>query len=458
MHSNKNRPITISYRSGWRDYQDKLKRTSAGRNRVRRSARIFSVLFILAAAGWAAVAGVNSLKTYFGTAETLRSADAALAPADLLADRLDKSKLQSMLVSEQFLNLDKSSFYITRENRRLRVDTSLDTNLQNYLHGKMNTAHAKYIAMVVLEPDTGKVISMVGFDKNDPGANPCLSSQYPAASVFKIVTAAAAIDVFHYSADTVCTFNGKKHTLYKRQLGKKTNRYTNRISLAQSFAQSVNPVFGKLGAHYLGRENLEKFSRAFGFNQRFNFEIPVEPSRIEITDEPYNWAELACGFNRKTTLSPLHGALMAAAVVNDGQFVEPTIINRITDEQGHIVYQGTQKKLGRVTSPEASKVLGRMMATTVRSGTCKKMFRGYRKDKVLSRLAIGGKSGSIDTRRHDARFDWFVGFAEEKNGSGKIALAMLVAHEKYIGKRAAYYARLAIKHYFSDYFVKIKEN
>ena len=37
-------------------------------------------------------------------------------------------------------------------------------------------------------------------------------------------------------------------------------------------------------------------------------------------------------------------------------------------------------------------------------------------------------------------------------GTGKIAIAVLVAHEKYIGLRAAYYARLAIKRYFSDYF------
>ena len=450
MRSNKNRvPITVSYPCGWRDYQDRLKRASAGKNRARRLTRIFSVLFLLAAAGWAAVAGVNSLKKYFGNTGALSSAGASLAPEGLLADRLDKPKLQSLLVSGRFFNLNESSFFISKENRRLRVETSLDTNLQNYLHGKMNTAHARYIAMVVMEPDTGKVISMVGFNKNNPGDNTCLNSHFPAASVFKIVTAAAAVDIFNYSTDTVFTYNGGKHTLYRRQLEQKNNRYTNRISLAQSFAQSVNPVFGKLGTHYLGRENLEKFSRAFGFNQRLNFEIAVEPSRIKITDDPYNWAELACGFNRQTTLSPLHGALMAAAVVNDGQFVEPTIINRIADEQGHIVYRSTLKELTRVTSPDTAQVLGKMMTTTIRSGTCRKMFRGYRKDRILSHLTIGGKSGSIDSRKHDARYDWFVGFAKEKNGSGKIALAVLVAHEKYIGIRAASYARLAIKQYFS---------
>ena len=451
MHFRKKRaPITISYRSGWRDNQDRLKKTAAYRKRLRRLLRIFSLFVILSVAGWVTVAGINSLKKKFGAAEEMQSVAAAPSPSGLLPGKLGKLKLQSMLVSGQFLNLKQDRFYITGENQRLCVDTSLDINLQNYLHGKMNTSYARQIAMVVLAPDSGKVISMVSFDKDDPGANTCLNSHYPAASVFKIVTAAAAIDIFKFDPDTVFSYNGGKYTLYKRQLKERNNRHTNRITLGQSFAQSVNPVFGKLGTHHLGKANLEKFSRAFGFNQQFGFEIPLEPSKIEVTDDPYNWAELACGFNRKTTISPLHGALMAAAVANDGQLVEPTIIDRITDEQGQVVYTGTLKKLAQVISPEAAQTLSRMMTSTIRSGTCKKVFRGYRKDKVLSRLTIGGKSGSIDSRGHDARYDWFVGFAEEKEGSGKIALAVLVAHEKYIGLRAAYYARLAIKRYFSD--------
>ncbi len=455
MHPKKNSaPLTISHRSGWRDYQDRLNTTAANRKRHRRLFRFFLLLAGLAFTGWAAVTGIGHLQNRF-TEDAGRPSAVTTTPSqmDQRPGQLDKLKLQSLLVSGQFMNIKADRFYITADNRRLSVDTSLDMKLQNFLYGKMNTAHAKQIAMVVLAPDSGRVISMVGFDKNNPETNACLDSRIPAASVFKIVTAAAAIDILDFSPDTVFFFNGAKHTLYKRQLKEKKNRYTNRITFNQSFAQSVNPVFGKLGKHHLGKDNLEEFSRAFGFNQRFGFEIPLEPSRFEATDDPYNWAELACGFNRSTTISPLHGALMAAAVANTGQLVEPTIVDRITNDQGQVVYTGSLKKLDRVISPDTSASLGRMMATTIRSGTCQKSFRGYRRDKVLSRLTIGGKSGSISNRKHDARYDWFVGFAEEKAGTGKIAIAVLVAHEKYIGLRAAYYARLAIKRYFSNYFI-----
>jgi DNA-binding transcriptional regulator YhcF (GntR family) len=92
------------------------------------------------------------------------------------------------------------------------------------------------------------------------------------------------------------------------------------------------------------------------------------------------------------------------------------------------------------------------METTITSGTCKKAFRGLKKDKILSRLNIGGKSGSIDNESHDTRYDWFVGFAEEKEGSAKIVISAMVAHEKYIGVRASEYARMAIKEYFREHF------
>ena len=93
----------------------------------------------------------------------------------------------------------------------------------------------------------------------------------------------------------------------------------------------------------------------------------------------------------------------------------------------------------------------------MRSGTARKTFRGVKRDRVLSRLTIGGKTGSIFNRKHDLRFDWFVGFAEENDGDKKLAIAVVVAHEEYIGIRAGEYARLAIRKHFQDYFGRSDE-
>jgi beta-lactamase class D len=95
-----------------------------------------------------------------------------------------------------------------------------------------------------------------------------------------------------------------------------------------------------------------------------------------------------------------------------------------------------------------------MMEATVRSGTARKTFRGYTRDKVLKKLMIGGKTGSIFNKAHNVRFDWFVGFAKTKDLSEKIVISALVAHEEYIGRRAGEYARIAFKTHFKNYFAK----
>ena len=92
---------------------------------------------------------------------------------------------------------------------------------------------------------------MVSFDKGDASNNTCTDNMFPAASVFKIVTAAAAIEKYQFDPDTPLTYNGRKYTLYRSQLKENRTKWTHEISLKDSFAQSVNPVFGKIGALYL---------------------------------------------------------------------------------------------------------------------------------------------------------------------------------------------------------------
>jgi peptidoglycan glycosyltransferase len=323
--------------------------------------------------------------------------------------------------------------------------------LQNYLFDQMDRKNSRYIGIVVMEADTGRVLAMVGFDKTDPDGNPCLCSEFPAASIFKIVTAASAVDTCGLTADSKLRFNGYKHTLYKRQLQDRVNRYTHTVSFKDAFAQSINPVFGKIGTLRLGKPLLAQSAEAFGFNETLDFELPLDSSHFYIDDQPYNWAEVASGFNQKTTISPLHGAVMATAVLNEGFMVTPSLVDQIVDPEGKILYSWQPPSRQPAMSPKASTVLSQLMEATIRSGTGRKAFRGYRRDKILSRLEIGGKTGSIDNPTHDVRYDWFVGFAREREGQGQLAVAVLVAHEKYIGIRAGQYARMAITRYFRNH-------
>ena len=314
--------------------------------------------------------------------------DAGKPEAPILASEgnprpIEKSDVQQMLNGVRLVNLEKKSFDVYYQGKPYHIDTSLDIPLQQYLQSKLKRSTSRYIGIVVMDPADGRIRSMIGYDKNNSQRNPCLNNQYPAASIFKIITAAAAIETNGLEADSPLFYNGRKHTLYKSQLKDRRNRWTRKISLEDSFAQSINPVFGKIGARDLGKSVLEKYAAAFGFNRKIDFELSTPPSVVTISDEPYRWAEIASGFNRMTTLSPLHGALIAGIVLNEGKLIEPTIIEKVTDGDGRTIYQGHSETLNQAITPGASDVVRQLMRATVRSGTSRKAFRGYRRDLSL---------------------------------------------------------------------------
>ncbi len=406
------------------------------------------LIMALAGIGWVFTAGINT-ETDAAVADSIPAQKMEKAP-----ELIEKADVNILLGKTRLINLEADPIKVDFDGRPYQVSTSLDLELQQYLLKRMDRVNSRYIGIVAMAPDTGRILAMAGFNKIDPDRDPCRMAEYPAASLFKIVTAAAAVEEKGYTAGSRFKFNGYKHTLYKRQLTDKTNRYTNSISLRDSFAQSVNPVFGKIGALVLDRETLQAYGDAFAFNRQVDFELHWPTSQLAVKDESYHRAEIASGFNRQTTLSPLHAAVIVSAVVNGGKPVEPTLVDRITDDDGNSVYQTEPQFLTAAVSPETADVLNQLMIATVTAGTAKKTFRGHNRSKVLSRLKLGGKTGSIYNRAHDARFDWFVGFATEKKGPEKMVVAVMVAHEDYIGIRAGQYARMAIEHYFKDYFAK----
>lgn len=443
----------IHKRQSWRSYQSNLRKRQARKNLLILFAKVtlFSpLIFILIYSAVSFTSGLSASQSIDVVSVNEKS--------DPVLNRQD---LRSIIENQTLSNITSNEFNISTSDKLLKINTSIDMNLQRFLLQKiervkkLNRGKPRYLAIVALDPKSGKILSLAGYDQTNNSVSPCLTNVYPAASVFKIITAAAAVEECGFNPYSKFKFNGGKYTLYKNQLKEKNNKYTNRISFKDSFAQSVNPVFGKIGSLYLGRQTIEKYADAFGFNKEIHFEFPLSQSHVSLSNEPYQWAEIASGFNRETLISPLHGALLSSAIVNNGKLPEPTIIEKISDSEGNILYNSHfQNSLNQIIKPETSKILRKLMATTISSGTGRKSFKGYRRDPILTKLNIGGKTGSIYNKPHDVRFDWFVGYAEEKKGDMKLAIAVVVGHEKYIGTKASNYAKMTIKRYFGNEFAK----
>ena len=437
----KSKPRKYASVNQWRSYQSNLHKKAAGRRLFQR----VPVFAVLACAVCFMAYGVSAL---LNRARTAPPQSHSVAVSDSIKT-FDKSTLQKIIRHNPWINSPDNDFELHTSGKTYLVHSSIDPSLQQFIVDHVDRKNSKYFGFIAMNPETGRILAMVSYDRDSQTANICLEPEFPAASIIKIVTAAAALEKCGFNADTPLTFNGNKYTLYKTQLKEQITRNTNQVRFEDAFACSINPVFAKIGLNQLGKPVLESYAAAFGFNKLFDFEIPLPPSAFTITDEPFNCAEAACGYNRRTLISPMHGALMVAAIVNNGKLVEPTLIDTVKFSND-IVYQRGSHEVSEPVTPYTANALKKIMTVTVASGTASKSFSGYKKDKVLSELTIGGKTGSINNNAEHLKYDWFAGFAEGKNSSRKIVVCTLVVHKDFIGTKSAQYARMAIKEYFQN--------
>lgn len=376
------------------------------------------------------------------------------SPGKDTREPLSKTELNHLLAKTDFIRTDKNLFFVDTPEESFQVTTTIDVDLQEYLltllsqARKRNRGKPQRIALVVMDAASAKIIAMTGFDLDNPQANPCTTSDYPAASIFKIITAAAAVQELGYTLHTPLYFNGNKYTLYKRQLKETRNKYSYKISFSRAFAESVNPVFGKIGKNYLGKDRLATYARAFGFNEIIAADLLFESGDFSAEGNEYHLAELGSGFNTDTTISPVFGAVLVSTLLNSGELPVPRVVEHITDGAGEIIYKSEKAAYKKAIHPQTADTMVQMMMKTVSRGTARKTFRSASRDKILSRLLIGGKTGSLYNKTHTVKYDWFTGFGKEKETNRKIAVSIVVGHRKYIGTRAAVYAKMILKQYF----------
>lgn len=364
--------------------------------------------------------------------------------------------IKSILTKTSEEDFTKKYFTKKLDNETIVFHTSINPKLQNYLKSQINTAlnsgygAPEVLCFAVINPKTGEIIGLQGYSSQTGNDSPCTKATYPAASLFKIVSAAAASDLKGYNPDKTMWFNGGKYTLYKRQLTSQKNRYTNYIKLKNAFAQSVNPVFGKIGYFDLQDTMLVKYAHKFGFNSDITKDIPVKQSTIEVSESNYQWAEVACGFNNSTRISVLHAALISSIIVNDGKLIYPHLIQKAVDDKRNVRYTASLHQPVSIIKKESADAVKEMMYQTIQSGTAKGSFSSYRKGKTMKDLLIGGKTGSLLNIDNTIKYDWFSGFAQDKNTNEKIVFAILVGHGHYLGKKSASYGRQLISNYFNN--------
>jgi cell division protein FtsI/penicillin-binding protein 2 len=260
----------------------------------------------------------------------------------------------------------------------------------------------------------------------------------PAASIFKIVTAAALLERGVGADDEVC-YHGGKHRLQPRLLADDPRRDRRCLTLASAFGHSANVVFAKLAGRGLDADALRMTAERFLFNAPIAFARPVEASPAVIPDDPFELANTAAGFG-SVRLSPLHAALIAAVVANGGVLVPPVLVDAVEGDRAP-----AQPAPWRVVDEAVAMRLAEMMRNTVTEGTARRVFR--RAPAALRDVPIAGKTGSLAERDPFRDYSWFVGFAPADRP--EIVVASVVVNGRLWRVRAPQVARDALEAYFS---------
>lgn len=310
------------------------------------------------------------------------------------------------------------------------VALTLDLELQRTA---VEALAARPGAAVLLEVATGRVLAMVSnpapdpariFASDDEGTD--ASSEYwstlldrpdrplvvrstlglyTPGSIFKVVTASAAIDRGIATPETTYLDDGFLEIAGRRIV--ENNRPNSDIvnwSLTDSLAYSLNVVYAQVGLD-LGAGALRDYAGRFGFGSEIPFDIEVAESQLEgqkgFLDSPPALAETSFG-QGQLLVTPLHMALVAAGVANGGSLMRPQILDRIVAPDGQVVRQSETGEWRRAMTGESAATIVEMMRHSVAIGVAS--------GATIEGLEVGGKTGTAEVSGKDPHA-WFMGFA-----------------------------------------------
>ncbi len=281
---------------------------------------------------------------------------------------------------------------------------TIDRTVQAYVEGELDRALAEYQAeggtILVMDPRTGALIALASRPNYEPARyadyaadgqeqlflDPAVSVAYEPGSVFKIVTAAAALDSGKVDLDWSYQDAGQL------EYGGVKIRNSSGASYGQQdlegiLAHSLNVGAATLSTRVMGGEDFYAYVRAFGFGRLTGIGVTGEARGTVHLPTDWDWADsyLATNsFGQGIAVTPLQMATAVAAVANDGVMMQPRLIAERIYADGRRV-EIPPRPLGEPISEATAQQLTELLARAVEREMTAAQVPGYR---------IAGKSGT----------------------------------------------------------------
>ena len=271
------------------------------------------------------------------------------------------------------------------EDIHLSIDLEVSHALRDELLKSMKKYSAQGAAAVLMNVNTGEVISMASLPDFDPhypkdalnpeNINRVTKAVYEIGSTFKAFTAAMALDSGVVDLDTV--YDATNPIKIGRHSIGDFHAQNRELTVEEIFIHSSNIGSAKMALDF-GVEYHKSFLKKLGFMDKIKSELP-DPSKNII---PSNWKEIntmTISFGHGISITPLHAAVAGASLVNGGRLIHPTFLKKNTNE--YIDYS-------QVIDPTTSNKLKKLMYLNI--------INGSGKNAAVDGILVGGKTGTAE--------------------------------------------------------------
>ncbi|MEA2007992.1 MAG: penicillin-binding transpeptidase domain-containing protein [Chloroflexota bacterium] len=360
------------------------------------------------------------------------------------------------------------------------IYTTIDKDFQLAVQAAMS---GYYGAIVVLEQDTGRILAMASSPSFDPNAfnpynynstqqlqemyntqaspllNRATQGLYPLGSVFKIITASAALESGEYVPEDSYYCGYHFTELSGRELHDWTWDHfqedektlpSGELTLPEGLMRSCNPWFWHIGLGLYSKgmtDTISEMARGFGLGSVTGIEVlEEETGNIPVPQSETDATNLAIG-QGDTQVTPLQVAQFVAALGNGGTLYRPQIIESIQTLNGEEIYSFEKEAVGELPISQATMdVIKSALIEVVENprGTAAHRFRGLQ-------IPVAGKTGTAESGSW-LPHAWFVGytFANDEN-KPDIAVVVIAENAGEGSDIAAPIFRRVVELYFDQY-------
>jgi cell division protein FtsI/penicillin-binding protein 2 len=353
------------------------------------------------------------------------------------------------------MTFDDRGAHVVLGDKRLATLT-IDPQLQHAALALMKMHHVPEAAVVMMDVATGRVLVYASATEKGAPRDLCVEATAPSASVFKIVTGSTLVETGAATMDTKECYSGGEQRVMPSDLEPDPRRDRWCSTLAGAMGRSINTIFARLAMRSLHKEQLETVAKGFGYGESLPFDVPIQPSSLNIPDDAQdklNFARTAAGF-WNTTLSPIHAASLSATIARSGEVIRPILVADVKDPGGEIVYTAPRSAITvrRAITPETAGQVAIMMEHTVSEGTSWRAFHDAKATPFLPNIQVAGKTGTLTDAAAQRYYTWFTGFAPLKpqDGESQVAIAVLAVNGATWHVKANVIAREMLRAYFAE--------